>query len=253
MIRFETLTKPGRTLSPKRAKALRDEILALNLGLSAAEAFQANWRARIDSFLDTTDVLDCVWDGDRLVGHLGERHFELMGYQAVYIDSLTVLPTLQKSGIGRKLTGRSVLRTNLKWRGRDVLHVSRTSNPHVAAGTWAGVPLAQDYYPNFDPEQTSPADLPAIAAELCEILWPEVPFHPETGVLEGAYGGHFIPVRPTRHELVANFFEQHIDAERGDAIVNIIRYHPMLWMRLAVYFASHIAKKKLAPGGARRP
>ena len=246
MLRFETLTRPGQTLSPKRAQRLRDEILALNLGLSDAPAFQANWRARIDNFLDTTDVLDCVWQGERLVGHLGERHFELLGHEAVYIDSLTVSPALQKGGVGRKLTGRSVLRTNLKWRGRAIFHVSRTSNPHVAAGTWAGIPIAKDYYPNFDPEQTSPDDLPEIAAQLCAKLWPEVAFQRETGVLEGAYGGHFIPVRPTKHRLVADFFEQHIDPERGDAIVNIIRYHPLLWVRLAVHFASHLIGKKLA-------
>jgi hypothetical protein len=253
MIRFETLRQPARTLSPERAALVRDEILRMSRGLSDTPAFRANWDARIDDLLETTDVLDLAWDGDELVGALGERHLTLAGRQAVYIDLLLVAKRLQAGGLGRRLGGRSVLRTNLLWRGQDVFHVSRTCNPHLAAATWSGLRTGDAYYPSFDPASPARRDLVDAARELVDRLWPDKRFREDSGVLEAAYGGLYVDVPPTRHSDVARFFDAHIDASRGDAIVNVIRYGPRTWLRLAWHFQVHRLRRLLGKKPHRAP
>lgn len=242
MLHYQTIANPALALSPRESEDLCGKLLELNLRLSETEAFQANWRARIGTLLEDTSVIDLVWsDAQRttLVGHLSERHMTLKGLQTVYIDTLTVDPELQRGEVGRTLARRSVVRANLMWRGRPVLHASRTSNPHVAAGVWRAFEDGRWYYPSFDPRRPSSPYLVEAAEVLSATRWPGVAFDPETGVLADAYSGRFITHRPSRHADVQRHFDAHTDPERGDAIVQIVGYQPGAWLRLVKYFLTH--------------
>ncbi|MCB9760147.1 MAG: GNAT family N-acetyltransferase [Alphaproteobacteria bacterium] len=250
---IETIERPGVTLPPDLRDQLRAQILALNLRLSDQPAFVANWHARIGTFLETTDVLDLAWRGDELVGHYGVRRVDVDGVVVSYIDSFTVAPELQGGGLGNRLAMRSNLRAVLGSRGRDCYHVSRTSNPHVAAGVWQAVLSPEHFYPSFDPERPSSPALVHMATRLAETLWPDKVLVPETGVLIGAYGGDFIPVRMTRHAGVARHFEAHVDRARGDAIVQIVRFAPGMYGRLATYGAEQVMRVVKRSAGRPRP
>ncbi len=245
MFRFQRLRNPCTALTLDEQRKLRQQILDLNLRLSDEESFIANWHARIDTFLETSELLDLAWEGDELVGHFGERTLEVGGERAVYVDNFTVAPRLQRSGLGRRLALRSILRCQLAARGGRFLHVSRTCNPHVAAGVWNALRHPDFYYPSYDPLRPSSPELCDVATKLAAKLWPDKPFDAETGVLVGAYGGDFIPVRPTSHADVARYFEKHVNPERGDAIIQIVRYSPATWGRMARYFAWNQLKTQL--------
>lgn len=239
MIRIESLHRPASTLSPPRAAHLHRQITRLRRDIADTLAWQALWSTSVDDHLKATDILDLAWEGDKLVGLLAERHLTLGGHKAVFIEKLMVDPTKQTEGLGRRLAGRSVLRTNLQWRGRDVFHVSRTTNPHVAAATWNGLRTGDAYYPSFDPARPARPDLIRAARELAASMWPDKKLHEDTGVIEGAFGSLLNEVPPTRHGDVARYFDAHVDRNRGDAILNVIRYGPRTWLRLLGYFHSH--------------
>lgn len=238
-IRFETLRTPASIPSRKR-DALRAKILELNLSLSQEPAFIHNWHARIDTFLETTDVLDLAWQGESLVGHYGARHIQLDDTTITYIDSFTVAPHLQRSGLGKRLALRSNLRAILSNPLGITYHASRTSNPHVAAGVWRGLLDPRHYYPSYNPDKPSTEELTALATQLWQALWADKHFDPTTGVLAAAYGGSFIETQPTRQDDVARHFDAHVDAERGDAIIQIVRFSPGTWFQLARYFLTQL-------------
>lgn len=236
MLRYETLHRPARTLDPARAEALRAQILSLNLGLSDAPAFRANWQARIGAFFDELEWLDLAWDGDRLVGHYGMRRFAMGRAEAFYIDNFTVDPACQGQGIGRALTGRSSRRLALRSLGRTVFVLARTQNPVIGAETAAAVG-PQHFYPAFD--GAADAGLTRVAEHVADALWPDKDFDARTGVLRAAYGGRFLEVAPTRHAAAAAYFARHVDLERGDALVQVMRVCPGSWARMVRYFVGH--------------
>lgn len=240
-MRYEILHQPAHTLDPVRAATLRAQILALNLQLNDAPAFQANWRARIGAFFEGLEWLDLAWKGDRLVGHYGMRRFVMGRAEAFYVDNFTVDPTLQGSGVGRALTGRSNGRLVLRSLGRPVYLLARTQNPVVGAETAAAIGTAAHYYPNF----AGPSDpgLTEIAAHVAGELRPDKRFDPATGVLEAAYGGRFLDVAPTRRPDAAAYFERHIDLDRGDALVLVMRLCFASWGNVLRYFAGHALRR----------
>ncbi len=248
-LRYETLRHPARTLDPARAEALRAQILTLNLRLSDAPAFRANWQARIGGFFDGLEWLELAWCGDRLVGHHGTRRFALGRAEAFYVDNFTVDPAWQGRGIGRTLTGRWSQRLALRSLGRTVFLLARTQSPVIGAETAAAVG-AKHAYPRF----VGPADpaLARVAERVVDALWPGKAFDPQTGVLQAAYGGRFLDVAPTRHAAVAAYFARHVDLDRGDALVQVVRACPGSWARMLRYFVGHslrrlVARARLSP------
>lgn len=248
MLRYETLVRPAERLDPDRAAALRSQILELNLGLSDAPAFRDNWRARIDRFFENMAWIDLTWQGERLVGHCGTRWLPVERGEGYYVDNFTVDPTCQGRGIGRRLTRRSTVRFVARSALRTVYVVSRTHNPVIGAETAAAVGGAAHCFPRFDGGPITPA-LAAVAARAAETLWPDIPYDPRTGVLAGAYGGQFLEQQPTRHPAVAGYFARHLDASRGDALVQVLRLCPRSWIHPLRYFARHGARRLR---GARR-
>lgn len=246
MLRIETLHRPAETLEPVRAAALRSLILDLNLRLSDAPAFRANWQARIDGFFDELEWVDLAWAGDRLVGHYGMRRLEMGRTVGWYVDNFTVDPAHQGQGVGRALTGRANRRLALRALGRSVHVFSRTQNPVVAAECRAAFGAANSF-PAID-DRPAPPELRAMARSAAATLWPDLPFDEETGVLAGAYGGPFLNVAPTRHADVAAHFARHVDLERGDAVVQVLRLTPGSWAHMARYFVGHALRRT-----ARRP
>lgn len=246
---IETLHRPGAILDMTRVEELRAQILALNLRLSDAPAFRANWRARIGTFFDDLEWLDLAWDGDRLIGHYGMRRLRIGRSEVLHVDNFTVDPDVQGQGIGRALTGRSNLRLIMRSLGRPLYVVARTQNPVVGAETWAAFESPDHHYPCFDGRPSSP-ELSALAAQVAAELWPDKVFDAESGVLEGAYGGRFLPTAPTRNLEVAAYFDRHIDLDRGDTFVQIMRLSPRAWLQMARYFGRHLLRR-LLPGRER--
>lgn len=240
-MRYETLRHPDRTLDPVRAEALRSQILELNLRLSDSAAFKGNWCARIGAFFTELEWLDLAWDGDRLVGHYGIRRFALGHARAYYVDNFTIDPLYQARGVGRTLVGRSKRRLALRSLGRSIYMLARTQSPIMGAETAAAVGTFDHFYPNF--EGPSDPELAGIASHVAGALWPDKSFDPATGVLEAAYGGRFLPVAPTRRPAAAAYFERHVDLDRGDALVVVVRLGPATWGNMLRYFVGHALRR----------
>ncbi|MCG8423166.1 MAG: hypothetical protein MJE77_35130 [Proteobacteria bacterium] len=235
---LQTLRRPAEVLSADEQRTLLVEVLRLNLSLSEEPAFVVNWQARIGSFLTDLAVLELAWQGGQLVGHYGHRQVPIAGGHITYVDNFTVAPGLQARGLGKRMTQRFVVRTVLAGWGGRTLVASRTSNPHVAAMMWQAFAHPAIMYPSLDPRHPSSRALAEVARKVAAALWPDKELIAETGVLVGAYGGSFIPCRPSRHPHIARFFDEHICAARGDAIVQIVELSLASAFPLARYFAT---------------
>lgn len=251
MFRITTLQRPAEQPDPAAAATLRGQILDLNLKLTDAPAFVANWRARIDGFLDDMEWLDLVWLGERLVGHYGMRLRVIDGRALYYVDNFTIDPEMQGRGLARKLTARSVVRLVSRSLGRDVYMVSRTQNPIIAAGIWGALNNPAHTFPVYDGRPVRP-QIRELAAAAAHAMWPDKPYDRDTGVLVGAYGGRFLPVGPTWDADVAAHFERHVDMDRGDAVVHICRLTFGAWAQMLRYFTTHRVRRLLGKprGGA---
>lgn len=236
MIRFETIRAPAQTLPLARQLALLDEIVALNLLLSHHDAFRRNWLERSQTFMADTDLLELAYDGDELVGHCSGKQIDAAGFDVTYIDTYTVHPRLHRSGLGSRLGVRMTWHCLRRARGEFII-AGRTEVPYVAGMVWVGIG-AENHYPAYGRGEHPPPQLARIAASVAAQLWPELPFDIETGVLEDAYGGRFLPVPATRYASVQARFDRHVDHERGDAIVQVIWYRSSAWLHLMRHFGA---------------
>lgn len=246
MLRYETLHRPAETLDADAAARLRAQILELNLRLSDAPAFAANWHARIDRFFEGMAWIDLAWQGDRLVGHCGTRALPVRRGEGIYVDNCTVDPDLQGRGIGRRLTGRTTARCAVRSALHPVYIALRTQNPVMGAESVAVAGGGRHCFPRYDGGPVTPA-LAEVAAGAAATLWPELDYEQSTGVLRGAYGGRFLDAQRTRRADAAAYFERHVDRERGDALLVVVRMSPRSWIHAMRYFVGHALRRLSAP------
>lgn len=159
---------------------------------------------------------------------------------------------MQGRGVGRMLTARFTARMILHTRGRAAYLLSRTQNPVIGAECAACIGGGRFYYPRMDGQPAAP-DLRHMAETVASVVWPDKRFDGDTGVLLAAYGGPFLPTAPTRREAVAEYYERHVDCDRGDAIVQVIRLSPGAWIHVTRYFAANALRKlrRRLRGGTR--
>ena len=237
MFRFQTIRHPSKSLSTEKQTDLLDQILTLNLSLSKNECFQNNWRERIDSFMADTELLDLAYDKGVLVGHYSSKQIKVVGFDITYIDTFTVHPHVQGSGLGSLMAVRILWHGLLRTRGRGFMIGSRTEAPYLAASIWAGFGQ-KNYYPSFRSEIPATTELVTAAESMARNMWPDCHFSPKTGVLEAAYGGQFLPTIRTRHKIVQQHFDPHVNVERGDAIIQVIWLRPGTLLWLPRYYSS---------------
>jgi GNAT superfamily N-acetyltransferase len=238
-VRFETLTAPSRTLCARRQTELCDELFALNSALSPNPAFRANWGTRIRTMLQDTDLIVLAYEDEELVGHFSCRRLRVGEHEGVYIDTFSVHPRLHHTGVGTRMAIRLMAHVLRQLRGRSFMLGSRISSPSLATATRAAVG-EPNYYPSFAPQLPDPR-LTQVAVDFTHPLWPDKQFCAATGVLAGAYGGKFLPQKPTRDVAVQAHFERHLDAERGDALVQVCWFRARTWLT----FASNMSTRTL--------
>jgi GNAT superfamily N-acetyltransferase len=227
-ISIRTIREPGRALTSAAQVALLEEIVALNLRLSDHEAFVRNWQDRSGSLLASTDVLVVAHERSELVGHCSVRFVDVGGAELAYVDTFTVHPRRQRSGLGFRMGLRMIWNMVRRVRGLELTVGSRTESASLAAGV-RRMFGADNYYPSYDPDHRAPPELVGMAEAMASTLWPDLRFSAETGVLEGAYGGRFLPQATTRDVAVRDYFERHVDHDRGDAIVQVFWFRRSTW------------------------
>ena len=186
---------------------------------SAGSWATGDWARRRDGFEDWCAYE--VLDGTQTVAFSTYRFVEINRRPAVHVSATYVLPSVRSSGIALSLMSRIVFR-ELRRRTRSGHYwVSDALNPVVLDGWRRRVP-ERALYPQARGEPGEAGPLSDVAAEAASLLYPEVDFDRETGVLHSK-----TQPRPIRHPesgdvLLDRYFERWVAAERGDTLLVLV-------------------------------
>jgi len=224
--RLRHIERPG-TLPRHVQDALLDMITRASEVMFDGADTARYWDERRDYFEQITDW----WVADRdgcLAGWCAFVRWETPAGPALYIDTLGIMPRDRRSGIGTVLVTEAWMRRCIE-RRRAVVMTMRIQSPLIlrmvlrCAAPWS-YPR-----PGFARRRRTDRRAGAIAAHAAARTSPGFPFDAETFVIRGVFGRKLYggPIPRTGVPALDDWFDRHLDIERGDALIAVMALTPV--------------------------